>query len=275
MNKNDIITLKITDINNLGYGVGHIEEGTDAGKTVFVNGAVSGDKIRAKIIKVNTSFFVARLEEILEISPWREENKKSLCPAPLTCGGCVYRNISYFYELELKRNYVENAFKKAGLKDIEILPVLITGNLENYRNKAQYPVTNTKWGVTAGFYAAKTHKIIPINNCNIQHMSFQRIIDSVCRFATENTISVYDESTHTGILRHIYLRVGEATGQIMLCLVINADRLPNADNFVSNITTYHPEIKSILLSFNNRKTNVTESLRIVVWRAYIEDVFKR
>ena len=212
MNKDQIIELEITDLNNLGCGVGRKD-----GKVVFVKGAVKGDVVRAKIIKVNKSYSVARLEGMIAESPMRIE--KDECTAPLACGGCVYRHINYESELTLKREYVENAFRKAGLFDVCVLPTIHAGSAYGYRNKAQYPITRTKDGVRAGFYASRSHNIIPSEKCAIQHDSFAPIVEAVCRAADKYGWSVYDEESGRGSLRHIYMRIGELTGEIMVCLV--------------------------------------------------------
>ena len=266
MKKEQIIELEITDLNNLGCGVGRYE-----GQVVFVKGAVKGDTVRAKVIKVNKSFCVARLEGVLASSPMRV--KEDECKAPLACGGCVYRHISYESELELKREYVENAFRKAGLFDVRVLPTISAGRAYGYRNKAQYPVTVTKDGVRTGFYASKTHNVIPSEGCAIQNEKFAPIVDLVCRFATENGISVYDEKSGRGLLRHIYMRIGEKTGEIMVCLVINGDSLGSAPNLARKLTESFPEIVSVMININKENTNVVLGKRFetVYGKSYIED----
>ena len=205
--KDEVIEVDITDLNNLGNGVGRYPD--KDGKVVFVRGAVSGERVRAKVIKVNSGFVVAKLMEVISSSPYRTE--KDLCDVPLSCGGCVYRHITYEHELDIKRNYVKNAFAKVGLSDVNVLPVLSTGKFTHYRNKGQYPVAKSKNGIFAGFYATKTHNIIPAENCAIQNEYFSKILRFVCKFAENNGWSVYDEQSGKGLLRHIYLRVGEAT----------------------------------------------------------------
>ena len=143
MRKNDIITLKIEEINNLGCGVGHLQsEDGSRGQVVFVRDAVTGDEIEARVIKVNKSYLVARIEKLLTPSPLRCVPD---CQAK-GCGGCIYRQVAYDHELKLKRDYVENAFRKAGLFDVCVEPVRHTGELSGYRNKAQYPVGTDKQG---------------------------------------------------------------------------------------------------------------------------------
>lgn len=267
LKRDDILTLAVTDLNNLGCGVGHAEDG----RVVFVKGAVTGDTVRAKIIKVNASFCVARLEEVLAPSPYRAE--RDVCSAPLACGGCVYRRITYGHELELKREYVRHAFIKAGVADVDVLPVLSTGRITGYRNKAQYPVTQTKNGIRAGFFAAKSHHIIPADACAIQSERFAPIVRYVCEFATANQWSVYDEKSGRGLLRHVYLRAGEVTGQIMVCLVINAETLPFAERFKAELAAAFPDVTSLLLNINQRNTNVVLGEKFVplLGEAWIED----
>lgn len=268
--KNDVIELEISDINNLGNGVGRYPDGS--GLVVFVRGAVSGDRVRAKVIKVNSAFAVARLEAVLRPSANRSEN--DLCSAPLSCGGCVYRHITYKHELELKQGYVRSAFAKAGLGDAEILPVMSTGKIKGYRNKGQYPVAKTKAGIAAGFYAARTHNIIPAEDCSIQNARFGEILRAVCSFADENGWSVYEEESGRGLLRHIYMRVGEATGEIMVCLVVNGESLPNEDKLVHMLTERFSSIVSVMINTNKENTNVVlgKKYRTLYGKDGIEDV---
>lgn len=245
--KDDVVEVEITDLNNLGNGVGRID-----GRVVFVRGAVTGDVVKAKIIKVNKSFLVARLEELVSSSSFREEG---FCSSPLSCGGCVYRHITYEHELSLKQSYVENAFIKAGVS-ARILPVISAGRERAYRNKGMFPLTKIKGRVRAGFYAAKTHNVVPIDNCSIQNPIFCEIVDLVCKLADELLYSVYDEESGRGLLRHIYLRIGEKTGEIMLCLVINGKELLHSDAFVARIRDRFPNIVSIMLNLNCEDTNV-------------------
>ena len=262
------VTLDITDINNLGCGVAR-----HGGLVVFVKGGVSGDKLSAKVIKINKSFAVAKLESIIAPSPFREDSDTA-CQEKLACGGCVWRGVSYAHELEMKKNYVRSTFLKAGLPDAEVTDVLCTGKIYRYRNKAQYPVCKLKSGVAAGFYATKTHNIIPIDDCKIQNEAFAPIVSAVCRFADEYGISVYNEESGKGLLRHIYLRSGDKSGEIMLCLVLTADKLPHEDEFVAKIAHNFPAIASIVINKNSENTNVVlgKKYRCIYGKPYIEDV---
>ena len=265
INKNSVIELDITDLNNLGNGVGRID-----GRVVFVRGAVSGDRVKARVIKINKSFIVARLEEILLPSCEREDG---FCDAPLSCGGCVYRHIKYSHELELKYNYVKNAFIKAGIDNANILPVISTGRERGYRNKGQYPLTTIKGKIAAGFYASKTHTVIPAENCAIQNPAFEPILRLVCETADELSWSVYNEETKKGSLRHIYLRIGEKTGEIMLCLVINGKEPIHIDVLVERVRERFPNVVSIMLNFNSEDTNVVlgERYKTLYGKSGIED----
>ena len=267
MTKGDALTLTITDLNNLGCGVGRAEDG----RVVFVKGAVSGDTVRAKIIKVNKSFLVGRLEEILIASPHRIDCDP--CTAPLACGGCVYRSITYAHELEIKRSYVENTFRKAGLPHVTVLPVRSTEQCFGYRNKAQYPFTMTRDGIRAGFFATRTHAVIPSEDCKIQHEAFAPIVRFVCGFATKAGWTVYDEETGAGLLRHLYLRIGQKSGQIMVCLVINGITLPQSEAFVRALTEAFPSVASVMLNLHRENTNVVlgKEFCLLAGTPYIED----
>ena len=266
MTKDQIIDLEIGDLNNLGNGVGRYE-----GQVVFVRGAVIGDRVRTKVIKVNKSFAVAKLLEVIEPSPMRMDG--NFCGMPLSCGGCVYRNITYESELELKRRYVKAEFIKAGLPDVNVLPVLSAGKICGYRNKGQYPVSKGKNGTYAGFYAAKTHNIIPAEDCRIQNENFRDILRFVCAFADANNWSVYDEKSGKGLLRHVYLRIAVSTGEIMLCLVLNGERLDKENDFVDSVREKFPGIVSIMLNVNTDNTNVVlgKNYRTIYGKDGIED----
>ncbi len=264
--KGDRLRTEITDINNLGAGIGHAPDG----RVIFIKGAVTGDTVECEIIKVNTSFLVGRLLETICLSNCREDG---FCTAPLACGGCVYRHVTYAHEQELKRGFVKAAFAKAGLRDVRVLPVLSTEKTKGYRNKAQYPVARTKNGTRAGFFAPKTHNIVPAEDCSLQNEQFAPIVKAVCRFADKYDISAYDEQSGKGLLRHIYLRIGERTGEIMLCLVINGDELSHSDELVREMSEKFPNIVGILLSINKKNTNVVLGDRFITLfgRDYIKD----
>ncbi len=266
--KNDIVELNITDLNNLGAGVSHLEDG----RVVFVRGAVTGDRIKAKIIKVNTNFAVARLEEIIQASEFRDN--ECFCGVSESCGGCVYRHITYGHEKELKKSYVKHAFIKAGLPDVIINDLHSTNETKSYRNKAQYPFAMTKQGIVAGFYASKTHNVVSAFDCALQPKVFGEILRAVCDFANEKKLSVYNEESGKGLLRHLYLRYGKNTGEIMLCIVLNGEKMPCESDFIKTILTDFPCVKSIQINVNTKNTNVVlgNTYRTLYGERYIEDV---
>lgn len=268
LKKNDTVELNIEDINNLSAGISHLDDG----RVVFVRGAVTGDRIKAKIIKVNTNFAVARLEEIISPSAFRDS--ECFCSASESCGGCVYRHITYEHEKEIKHNYVKHAFIKVGLPDVVVNDVHSTGKTKFYRNKAQYPFAMTKNGIVAGFYASKTHNVVPAFDCTLQPKIFGEILHTVCDYANRKNLTVYNEETGKGLLRHLYLRCGEGTGEVMLCLVINGDRIPDARELVDLINEKYPNVTSIQLNFNKKNTNVVlgNEYRLLYGKRYIEDV---
>ncbi len=273
MQKNELIRVEITDVNNLGCGVGHLQNaGERTGQTVFVKGAVTGEEIEGRVIKVAKNYLVARIEKIL--SPSAHRITEDACKASVGCGGCAYRHITYEHELELKRGYVQAAFRKAGLPGVSVEAVRSTYELTGYRNKAQYPFAKTKDGrVTAGFFATNTHRVVEATDCALQPGLFGEILSYFCEFADRYGISVYDEESGKGLLRHLYLRMGKVSGEVMVCPVVNGDRLPHEDILVREITERFPMITCLTVNTNTENTNVVlgEKYRLLCGRAWIED----
>ena len=270
--KNGVITLEITDMNNLGAGVGHTHDGI----AVFVTGAVTGDKVEAKIIKITSRYMVARLERLITASKHRidaDDPEAEVCEAPQSCGGCCYRNVKYEYELEVKRDYVKNAFRKAGLQ-VSVKDTASDYNISGYRNKAQYPVRQTKEGIKAGFFASGSHRLIPCGECKLQPPVFAEIVGFILTFAEKHGIPAYDEESGKGILRHIYLRTGRQTGEIMVCLVVNSESFPYEDTFADELTKRFGAVKSIMINVNPKNTNVIMGDRTycIGGKPYINDI---
>ena len=280
-NRNDrpeIVTVTIHDLNNLGCGVARMPEGTpDEGLVVFVKGTVTGDVVKAQIIKRQKSFLVGKLVEIVTPSPMRDD--EVFCTAPEACGGCVYRHLKYEDELISKHSRVEKSFRQAGLPDVIIRPVLTVKRdgrhvTRGYRNKGMYPVRQGKNGMEAGFYAAKTHKVIPCFDCALQPDAFGELVREVCKLCDKYRVTAYEEETGTGILRHIYLRAA-ADGSTLLTLVINDTKLhPKAsEGLVHGLVGKFPRLCGILLNINRENTNVVLGDKFVtLWgRDYLED----
>ena len=267
LKKGDETTLQVTDLNNLGCGVGRAPDG----RAVFLSGAVAGDTVRALIIKVNKSFAVGKVLEVVAPSPDRVDG---YCAVPASCGGCVYRYLTYEKELELKRGYVEHVFRKAGLADVTVEGVRTTGTTKGYRNKAEYPIAKQGGHLVGGFYAPKTHRVVPAFDCALQPAVFGEILHTFCDFYDKLGVEPYDEESGKGLLRHLYLREGKATGQLMVCPVINGKELPKEQELVALLTERFPQIVSVMVNENTKATNVVlgEKYRTLYGTPYIEDV---
>jgi len=227
--KNDEILLDIEDLGTDGEGIGRYK-----GYTLFVKDALPGDKVHAIVIKTKKNYGYARILDIIKPSGWRIE---AACPVAKKCGGCQLQHCNYEKQLEWKKKKIEDCLNRiAGLKKLTIKPVIGMEMPYYYRNKAQFPAGYDKAGnIITGFYAGRTHSIIPFKQCCIQHPCNSRILEAVTRYMEENQVTAYNETGHTGIVRHIITRIGEATGEIMVCLVINADKLPYADRLVTTL----------------------------------------
>ncbi len=246
MQKNDEIILEITDVTAEGSGVGRYE-----GMAVFVPLTAVGDKAKVLILKVKKSYAYGKLLELLDASPYRIEND---CPVFFRCGGCVSRHISYEKECELKENHVKNCINRIGKIDLQPQKIVPALRSEGYRNKAQYPVSqNGKFG----FFATHSHRVIECNNCSLQPEEFSAICEIVERWIRDYDISLYNEETHSGALRHLYLRKGEKNDEIMVIFVVNSEKLDHSEKIVAELLKAFPEkIKSIQLNINREDTNV-------------------
>ena len=255
--KNSIYSLKITDLTDLGFGVGRID-----GMTVFVSDTVPGDEIEARIIKVNSSYLVAKVEKFIGYSPERVSDR---CREE-SCKSCAYKCISYTRELEIKKENVKRAFSAPELKDIAIGDIVASPKEKRYRNKAQYPVSKRDGEYLVGFFAPKSHRVTPIADCPLTPAVFSEIIEELKSYFKINDLSVYSEESGEGLLRHIYLRRGEVSGEILLTLVINGEELPNESELVKRITSRFSSVVGILINVNREFTNIILSDKfITLW----------
>ena len=264
--KNQTLTLTVTDVNNLGYGVAH-----HGGLTVFVGGAIDGETVEATVLTVKKTYAVAKTTRVLTPSPHRVEND---CPAR-GCGGCAYRNMTYAHELTLKGGYVASAFRKVGLSHLPVLSTLSTGVTSHYRNKAQYPVTRLPDGsYRIGFYAPKSHRVVEASNCPLGHPVFGEMIETVRGYLTAHSLSTYDEATGEGLIRHLYFRRATRTDEVLLTVVANGTALPHEGDLVARLTAAHPSLVGILLNTNTEMTNVIcgDTYRTLWGRDFIEDI---
>ncbi len=274
--KNDLVEVEIEDIGHDGEGIGKVE-----GYTLFVKDAVIGDHVLAGITKTKKNYGYARVEKVLTPSPFRVEPK---CSFYRQCGGCQIQAMSYERQLTFKQDKVRNNLIRIGgfdesFVDSVMEPIVGMEEPWHYRNKAQYPVGCDKNGrLITGFYAGRTHDIIANTDCALGVPENQWILEAVLNYMQENKVAAYDEKTGKGLVRHILIRTGFASGEIMVCLVINGKKLPAEDKLIEKLTTIDlgsPEKKlvSISVSINTRQTNVIMGEKIyTLWgRGYIED----
>ena len=246
--KNQIYKMDILDIGNTGMGIGKIN-----GFTVFVEGALPGEEIEVKIVKVKKSYAFGKMLRIIAPSPWR---MKPVCSKFGKCGGCQLMHFEYKKQLEYKAKKVKDCLERiGGVKDVPFLPPVGMENPSFYRNKAQYPVGGEGGDVKIGFYSLRSHTIIDNDSCYIQNKRNEEIVGAVREYILENHIPVYDELSQKGIIRHILTRVGYATGEIMVCIVVNAKKLPKQDKLIEKLRKIE-NMTSIVLNINEKKTNV-------------------
>ena len=248
LKKNDLISLEIQSVTSQGSGVGRHE-----GMAVFVPHAAPGDRLTARIVKVLPSYCYGIIQEIVEPGPGRVEPG---CPVCRRCGGCSLRHLDYPAELAEKERWVADAIARIGGVSVPVRPILPSPRAEGYRNKAQYPIGQGEKGAFCGFYAPRSHQIIPAEDCRLQPPFFTRIVQAVCRYIDQSGQRPYDEATGSGLYRHLYLRWGEATGQVMVCLVVNGQRIPQPQLLVSMVLAACPGVTSILVNSNPKRTNV-------------------
>jgi 23S rRNA (uracil1939-C5)-methyltransferase len=269
--KNDELTLLIDDMGTQGEGIGHAD-----GYALFVKGALVGEKVRVRLTKLNKNYGFARLLEVLETSPFRTVPE---CPHAGPCGGCTLQHMTYEGQLAFKEKKVRDCLERIGgvnMDEVEWLPVLGMDDAArawHYRNKAQFPVREDADGkAVAGFFADRSHRIIPVSSCKIQHPIINEVTVAVTAFLNDYGISVYNEEKHRGLVRHIYVRRGFYSGQIMVCLVINGTSLPHADEFIRCMREFDG-MTSICLNINREKTNVILGQKMVfLWGSqWIED----
>lgn len=247
MQKNDIITLEIIDIATDGSGVGKY-----CGMAVFVPFSAVGDVCLCRVLKVAKSYAYAKIEQILSPS---NDRCDADCGVYKKCGGCSLRHINYSAELRAKESFVRNAFLRIGGLALEIEPILSTNDTARYRNKAQLPVAQIGGEAVCGFYSPRSHRVIPCADCRLEPEIFAEICRVILDFQRDNGLSCYDEESGAGLLRHIYLRQGYHSGEIMVCLVVTK-RTKAYRTLALGLTEKFPQIKTVMLNINPEKTNV-------------------
>ena len=264
--KNQEFLVTIEDLTAEGAGVAKLD-----GYTLFIKDALIGDQAKVAIMKTKKNYGYARLVEIIKPALNRVE---PVCSVAKSCGGCQLQHLSYEGQLQYKQNKIMSCLQRiGGFKDIPMEPIMGMEEPYHYRNKAQFPVGRDKNGkIITGFYAGRTHHIIDTSHCDIQAKENDVLLEKVKEFMEEQRISVYDETNHTGLVRHILTRVGFHTGEIMVCLIINGDKLPKAEKLVESLKDI-PGMTSIQININKEKTNRILGDRCeVLWgKEYIED----
>jgi len=246
--KNDRIQLKIDSCSSNGSGVGKHN-----GMAIFVPATAVGDEITAHILKVKKSYAFAKVENVINPSADRIVPE---CPVYLKCGGCVFSHMTYEAESKIKAGHVAECFRRIGGVEPEFEPIIAATDEKRYRNKAQYPVAIENGEVKTGFYSPHSHSVVHCPDCLLQPAEFETILSVFSDYIKKYNVSVYDETSHRGLLRHIYIRKGTASGEIMVCAVINGKKLPAEDMLVNALTEKESSIKSIILNSNTKDTNV-------------------
>ena len=264
--KNDLVTLEIEDCGIDGEGIGKAD-----GFTVFVKDAVIGDTVTAKIIKAKKNYGYGRLMEVLKPSPYRVEPK---CEFARQCGGCQLQALSYEQQLVFKTNKVKGHLERiGGFTDIPMEPIIGMDELFHYRNKAQFPVGRNKEGkIVTGFYAGRTHNIIENRDCALGVAENKEVLDRVIAHMEKYGIEPYNEATGKGLVRHVLIRYGYFTKEVMVCLILNGNKIPKEEQLVKSLCEI-PGMTSITINVNKKHSNVIlgEEIRLLWGQEYITD----
>ena len=264
--KNDLVTLEIEDCGIDGEGIGKAD-----GFTVFVKDAVIGDTVTAKIIKAKKNYGYGRLMEVLKPSPYRVEPK---CEFARQCGGCQLQALSYDQQLVFKTNKVKGHLERiGGFTDIPMEPIIGMDELFHYRNKAQFPVGRNKEGkIVTGFYAGRTHNIIENRDCALGVAENKEVLDRVITHMEKYGIEPYNEVTGKGLVRHVLIRYGYFTKEVMVCLILNGNKIPKEEQLVKSLCEI-PGMTSITINVNKKHSNVIlgEEIRLLWGQEYITD----
>lgn len=223
LKKNMLFTVTVENCSGNGTGIAHID-----GLVVFVQGALRGEQCEIKLLKVKRTVAFAKVERILSSSPHR---RKPECPSFPVCGGCSFWHMTYEEELEIKRQQLEETLFRIGGISIPVPPVLGAETIFQYRNKAQFPVAATSKGLQIGFYRARSHDVVSIENCLIQSDAANQAAHALRKWMQRFHIESYNETTHHGLVRHLYIRTNQ-TGESLICIIINGTTLPQKESFV-------------------------------------------
>lgn len=265
--QNDILDLTITGYTSGGEGVAR----SAGGEAVFIPGAIRGELVRARVINVGKTCAHGEIVQVLRSSAHRVEPR---CPDFPACGGCEFWHMDYEEECSLKRQRVLDALMRIGGVSVDSLVLHAAPSIEGYRNKVQFPVAARNGRACAGFFRARTHELIAVRDCRIQPACAGRVRAAVLAWMERYHIRAYDERTHTGCIRHIYLRVGWQTGQVLVCVVANCDTLIKQAELCQSLLQAEPHIVSITVSYNTKRGNTVLGPReqTLYGPGYLEDV---
>lgn len=263
--KNSQYTVKIEAYSADGSAVARID-----GQVVFIKGALRGELCEIKIVKVLKNMAYGRLENVIEPSPHRISPS---CNVFGKCGGCDFQHMDYEEELSLKKQRVDDAFERIGGLALRVSAMHGAPAIESYRNKAIYAIGMKDGKAVAGFFRERSHDIVPINRCNIQSEAADKIAAVLCRWIDKYSISIYDEGTVRGLIRHLFVRTAFNSGQIAVCIIAAGNSLPNSKELVSDILGVCPEVSSIVLGVNKKPGNTVLGDRFIkLWGSdYIEE----
>ena len=264
LNKNQIYEAVVTDYTAEGLGVAHIE-----GCAVFIPNAIAGERYTVRIEKAQKTWAAGKIVEILEKSPHRVNRE---CPVAKLCGGCDFWHMDYCEESRLKAERVRQCLNRIGGENLDAVPILAAPTCYGYRNKAQYPVASQKGRAYGGFFKAGTHSVVENDRCLILPEETDRVKKIVIDYVNHYRIPAYDETAGNGLLRHIYVRRGAVSGQVLVCLVVNGRKLPHIDDLIRRLSAV-PGFTTLVLSVNTKAGNAVLGDEFITLHGpgYIED----
>ena len=264
LEKGKIYEAVISDYTAEGQGVAKID-----GCAVFIPNAIVGEKVMARIEKAQKTWAAGKITEILEKSPHRVQRE---CPISASCGGCDFWHMDYEEETRMKAERVRQALNRIGGETLTEMPILAAPDCHCYRNKAQYPVASKKGRVYAGFFKAGTHQVVENDRCLILPEETDLVKKNIIDYVNQYHISAYDEETHKGLLRHIYVRRGAISKQVLVCLIVNGRKLPHTEDLIKRLQAI-PGFTSLVLSVNTKKGNTIlgDEFITLYGPGYIED----
>ena len=264
LEKNGVYEAVVTDYTAEGQGVAHVE-----GCAVFLPNAIAGERYKIRIEKAQKTWAAGKILEVLERSPHRVNRE---CPVAKLCGGCDFWHMDYSEETRLKAERVRQTLNRIGGENLEAVPILAAPTCHGYRNKAQYPVASKKGKAYAGFFRAGTHQVVENARCLILPQQTDQVKDTVISYVNRYNVPVYDEQTHKGLLRHIYVRRGAQSGQILVCLVVNGRKIPHVPELIAALKKI-PGFTTLVLAVNTRPGNAVlgEEFLTLYGPGYVED----